>query len=52
MYNPVNSIYIFIAWNDVCLPPPGESAIRIFEDIPEEYVHSRFLHESVKIGEH
>ena len=52
MYNPVNTVYIFIGWNDVCLPPPGESAIHILDYIPEENVHTRFLHETVNIGEH
>ena len=52
MYNPVNSVYIFIGWNDVCLPPAEESAIHIFEDIPEENVRIPYLHESVNMGEH
>ena len=52
MYNPVNYVYIFIGWNDVCLPPPGESAIHILENIPEENEHKAYLHESIKIGEH
>ena len=52
MYNPVNYVYIFIGWNDVCLPPPEEFAIHILENIPEENVRTPYRHESVNMGEH
>ena len=53
MYNPVNSVYIFIGRNYVCqLPPRGESAIHILDYIPEENARTRYLHGTVNIGEY
>lgn len=43
-----NFVYIMFGWNDVYLPPPGESANHILENIPEENVHTP-LHGTVNM---